>query len=398
MGFFDRVKNLFRAETENAAYKLKMVRETTNGIYSWNGRMYQSDIIRSAIRPFVKSIGKLEPKHVREGPTGLKVNPEPWLRMLLDDPNPYMSGQMLLEKVAVQFELNKNAFVLIVRDAFGYPYQLYPVPAINVESVHDQSGNIFLKFGLSNGKTMTAAYSDVIHIRDDFNENDIFGTHPGDAISSLMEVVSTTDQSVVNAIKNSAIIKWIMMFKTVLQPSDVKTSIKEFTDNYLKIAEDTETVGVAAADPRYELKQVDHKDYVPGVELVKEATRRVFAFFNTNENIIHSNANGDQWNTYYEMKIEPVAIQLSKEFTRKLFTRKERGFGNQIIFEASSLQYMSFDQKMQLVQAIDRGLMSVNEWRKAMNMAPAPDGDVYMRRLDTAVIDNGGVTNDQNQE
>ncbi|HBT17039.1 MAG TPA: phage portal protein, partial [Firmicutes bacterium] len=49
----------------------------------------------------------------------------------------------------------------------------------------------------------------------------------------------------------------------------------------------------------------------------------------------------DDWNSYYESVLEPLAMQMSGEYTRKLFTRRERGFGNRIIFEASSLQYAS---------------------------------------------------------
>ena len=43
---------------------------------------------------------------------------------------------------------------------------------------------------------------------------------------------------------------------------------------------------------------------------------------------------------YYESEIEPIAMQLSSEFTRKLFTRKQRGFGNKIIF--ASIIFVSY--------------------------------------------------------
>ena len=65
---------------------------------------------------------------------------------------------------------------------------------------------------------MTVPYSQVIHIRNDFNDNDIFGESPYKALSPLMEVVTTTDQGVVKAIKNSGIIRWLLKFNTPMRP------------------------------------------------------------------------------------------------------------------------------------------------------------------------------------
>ena len=56
------------------------------------------------MRPKVKAIGKLVAKHVRQtiqkdGSRKLEVNPEPYIRFLLEEPNPYMTGQKLQEKL-----------------------------------------------------------------------------------------------------------------------------------------------------------------------------------------------------------------------------------------------------------------------------------------------------------
>jgi len=47
--------------------------------------------------------------------------------------------------------------------------------------------------------------------------------------------------------------------------------------------------------------------------------------------------------------------------------------------------------KLALKDMVDRGAMSPNEWRSTFNLAPAPGGDVYIRRLDTAAIDESEV-------
>jgi hypothetical protein len=39
--------------------------------------------------------------------------------------------------------------------------------------------------------------------------------------------------------------------------------------------------------------------------------------------------------------------------------------------------------KLNLVQFVDRGIMTPNEVRAILNLAPSPEGDKFVRRLDT---------------
>jgi phage portal protein BeeE len=266
-----------------------------------------------------------------------------------------------------------------------------------VEAVYDKSGELYLKFTLRNGKLMQFPYRDIIHLRQDFHQNDIFGDSPAEAITSLMEIINTTDQGIVKAIKNSNVIKWLLKFKQVLRPEDVKKNVDEFVKNYLSI--DSETGGAAAADAKYDIEQVKPESYVPDDKQMDKTLQRVYSFFNTNEKIVQSKFTEDEWVSYYEATIEPIAIQMSYEFTRKLFNRKERSFGNKIIFEASNLQYASMKTKLSLVQMVDRGAMTPNEWRQILNMGPIKGGDTPIRRLDTAAINTteGGEGMDEGQ-
>lgn len=388
MGFIDKIKNIIPQKTQVVS-GCQLIQDKGNSFYSWNGKIYQSDILRSCITPRATAIGKLVAKHIRNNSQeGIVINPEPYIRFLLEEPNPYMTGQMLLEKMINQLELNNNAFALINRDEFGYPCEIYPIPATSAEAIYDKNGVLYLRFTLRNMKIVTFAYSDVIHLRQDFNENDIFGTSRAEALTPLMEIVTTTDQGIVKAIRNSSAIKWLLLFKQSLRPEDLKKATKEFVDNYLSI--DSETGGAAAADAKYDAKQVEPKDYVPNATQMDKTLQRIYSLLGTNEKIIQSKFTEDEWISYFEAKIEPIAIQLSNEYTRKIFSRRERGFGNKIIFEAANLQYASMNTKLQLVQMVDRGALTPNEWREVFNLAPIKGGDEPIRRLDTAVVTKGG--------
>lgn len=363
----------------------KMITEAGRGFFSYDGKLYQSDIVRACIRPKAQAIGKILGRHIREDPNGLKVNPEPYIRFLLEEPNPYMTGQMLQEKLTVQLMLNNNAFAYIQRDENGYPVAIYPITSSNVEALQDEAGELYLKFYCKNGKSYTFRYADIIHLRRDFSDDDLFGDSPAKALSQLMEVIGTTDQGIVNAIKNSSVIRWLLKFNTTLRPEDLKANTKQFVDDFLKIEDgkDGNSAGAAATDAKFDAQQVDPKDYVPNAELVDRSTQRVLSFFNTNMAIIQSSYTEDQWVSYYESECEPLVSQFSGEYTRKLFTRRERGFGNRIIFESSNLTFASMQTKLGLVQFVDRGILSPNEVRRILNYAPREGGDEYIRRLDT---------------
>lgn len=385
--------NLFKNITskDNFGYKVELVSDRGGGFYGWDGKLYKSDIIRGMIRPKVKSIGKLVAKHIRQSGEKLQINPDVYMRFLLEEPNPYMTGQVLQEKLATQLMLNSNAFGLIIRDENDYPIQVYPVPCTAAQTIYNEQGEIFLKFWLLNGKNKTFKYTDIIHLRRDFNDDDMFGDSPISVLGSVMDIVTTTDQGVVKAIKNSNVLKWLLKFKTTTRPEDIKKQTQDFVDSYLSI--DSTAGGAAGVDAKYEVEQVKPESYVPNAAQMDRSMVRLYNFFNTNEKIVQSKFTEDEWNSYYEAEVEPDAIQLSNEYSRKLFTRKARAFGNKIIFEASNLQYASMSTKLNLLQMVDRGAMTPNEWRLILNMGPIEGGDNPIRRLDTAIVQEGGDDN-----
>ena len=79
-------------------------------------------------------------------------------------------------------------------------------------------------------------------------------------------------------------------------------------------------------------------------------------------------------------------MQWSAEDTRKIFNRRERGFGNQIVYNSNNLTYASMSTKLGLVQFVDRGMMTANEVREILNLPPIENGDKVLLRKDTGVI------------
>ena len=380
--------SIFNKKQENATETsvYKMIVDCGNGFYAWNGKLYKSDLIRSCIKPKTKAIGKAVAKHIRrtvdkDGTKKILTNPSVNTRFMLEEPNEFMTGQMLQEKVANQLSLNGNAFILIIRDNFGVPVGLYPIPATSVEAKYDESHELILKFYYMNGKQSEFPYKEVIHIRDDFFFNDVFGENPTEALYEVMDVIGTINQGMSAAIKNSNIVKWLLKFTASMRDEDLKIKATEFAQNYLQISNNA--MAVAAVDAKADAIQVKNESYVPNAASFQTQEERVYSFFNTNKKIIQSGYTEDEWISYYEAAIEPVLQQMAGEYTRKLFTRRERGCGNEIIFDSSKLTFASMKTKLQLAGMVDRGIMTPNEVRDVFNLPPVDGGDVLLLRKDT---------------
>ena len=357
----------------------------------WNDNVYKSDIVMSAVRPYVHAIGKTVAKHIQVSYSGgqreVKVNPEAYIRFLLEDPNPLMTGQELQEWQAAMLKINNHSFTLIVRDENGLPTGLYPINANLVVAEYDAGNRLYLRFYMPKGQQYKFAYEDLIHLRGDPQVGgDFFGGSKVDQLLPLMEQVGTIDKGIVGAIKNGAVIRWLLKFTSNISPQDLTKKAQQFADQFLK----TESgFGVAATDSKAEAIQIKPNDYVPSATLTDRTIKRFYAALNTNEKIVTSAFTEDEWNAYYESEIEPDVIRMGKQYTRKLFSRKKRNYGNYIMFESNNLATASMKTKLELREMVDRGAMTPNEWREVFNRAPVPGGDQPIRRLDTAVVEQG---------
>ena len=382
MSWINRIINRPRAET---VMRVKLITEHGGWYRTWDGNLYRSDIVRAAIRSKAKAIGKLAAMHIRETAGQMQINPEPYLRLLLDEPNPYSAGQVFRERLATLLQLNNNAFVQIVRDPDGMPAQLYIIPAATVEAMLRPDGRLWMKFQMTDGKLLELPYSDVIHLRDEYAENDIFGAPKAEALRQLLEVINASDQSIVQAVKRSAFIRWLLKFKQQLKPGDMRRNVEEFSEQYLSLENET---GILPQDGRFDVEPLRDtgQQFVPSTQMQKQVVERIYAFFRVNEAIVKATYDENQWLAYFEAEIAPLAQQMSEEFTRKLFSRRERGFGNRIVFDATSLTFASMQTKLGLVQMVDRGALTPNEWRRILNLPPIQGGDQPIRRLDTDVV------------
>lgn len=373
IGLIDQIFGRNKNKT-NVTY-VKGVNQVDTSFSDWSGSLYDNDIAKSAIHTNASNMAKLKPKHIRRTKDKVIYSPDKNIERMLNYPNRYMNMYDFLYKVATQREEKDNAFIYFRKET----YELYPISASRIELLEDNAGDLFAKFYFKVGQTVTIPFEELIIIRNHFNLKDLFGDN-SNSLNSTMEVINTIDQGIVSAIKKSANLRGLLKWNSILKADDIKAQTKNFVDEYLNINNDG---GVASTDPRYDFVQLKNESYVPNKPQMDSSKERIYSYFGTNEKIIQSKFNEEEWNAYYENKIEPMAIQLSLEFTKKIFSDFQLGHGNEIVFEANRLQYASNNTKVAVSKLLtDIGAASLDDILEIFNMAPI-GGDEGRRRVQT---------------
>jgi len=285
---------------------------------------------------------------------------------------------------------------LLDNNAFAYPQweggqlvAIWPVSCVGADILEDERGTLYVKFYFADQGNVVLPYSDVIHLRRHFYDNDMLGS-PNTPVNTTLSVIHTTREGLAQAVKTSAHLRGILKFQGMLKESDIEANRQRFVEQYMTIQN---TGGIAALDSKADYVELKNDPKMVDADQMKELRDTVFRYFGVNENIVMGRYNENEWNAFYESTIEPIALQLSLEFTSKLFTDREIGHGNEIIFESNRLRYASVSTRLAMVQMVDRGAMTPNEWREAFNLPPIEGGDTPIRRLDTrptTETDEGG--------
>lgn len=374
MSFLDRI---FKRKTITAA---KLVNEPMMGGFSlYGGDAYSNDVFREAVDAIARNAGKLKASHVIRYSDHERIDGDCKLNRLLQvRPNSFMTAYDLIYKTVTRLFLYNNAFVYIDRDERGNVRAFYPITASHVDILSDGAGSLFCGFMLRDGRRVTLPYDDIVHLRRFYNESEILG-EDNSAIASGIELAEVQNAGVEAAIKTGASVRGILSFEQIMSPSKLKSEKEAFVADYLSM---DNSGGVIAVDQKMNYQPLDHKPVLLDADQAKEIRDKIYSYLGVSEAIVSSSYTEDQYSAFYESVLEPIALQLSQEFSGKLFNDRERAFGNAIVFEAGRLQYTSNSTKVQLIaQLAPYGLLSINQALEILNLPSVPDGDRRLQAL-----------------
>ena len=340
---------------------------------SFTGDAYSNDIYRSAVDAIARHVAKLSGKHVIDNAKSedkfSKLN-----RILKDRPNPYMSAYDFQYKIATQYFLYNNAFILIQKDNRGNLSGLYPLSPISVEYVVDGANELYIKFLFKDGNIVHFHIDEIAVLRRHFNSNELLGDS-----NDALELAHTQNEGMREAIKNSAQIRGIVKYTQALSPSKLKEAKEEFMNNYLTMANNG---GVIPVDTSMEYQPLNVSDVQIDTSQVDAVKRKIYDYLGINESIVNGSYDEESWQAFFESIVEPFSIQLASELTEKIFSEREKAFANRIIYESSRLQYASNKSKTNVIkELLPLGVLTINQALDLLNLPRVQDGDERLQSL-----------------
>lgn len=359
-------------------------------IYSQFGtNIYASDVVQQALKCIVDEIKKLNPTHVRykgNDPVPVRGN----VQDILDNPNQLMTTSEFLEKTAWLLLLNYNAFIIPtyytwVDDKTGaerrYYEALYPINPTQVDFIEDSGGRLFVTFWFWNGYTTTIPYDDVIHIRYNFSVNQYMGGNEmgqpdHQALLGTLQLNNDLLSGVAKAMKASYSINGIVKYNTLMDDGKTEAALKEL-ENKLRNSES----GFLPLDLKAEFTPLEHKTALVDEATLKFIDAKILRNFGVPLPILTGDYTKEQYEAFFQKTLEPIIIAISQALTKKMFTSRERSFGNKIALYPKDLIFMTISQTLEMINILSpTGGLFENEKRVALGLRPLPEleGKRYM--------------------
>lgn len=352
--------------------------------------IYASDVVQQALKCIVDEMKKLKPTHVRyrgSDPVPAKAGD---IKEVLENPNDLMTTSEFLEKICWLLLMNYNVFIIPtyytwVDDKTGaerrYYESLYPINPTQVDFIEDATGRLFVKFWFWNGETTTIRYDDVIHIKYNYSINQYMGGNEmgqpdHKALLNTLELNNTLLEGVAKAMKASYAVNGVVKYNTILDDGKTEMALKEL-ERKLKNNES----GFLPLDLKSEFTPLAHNSQIVDEKTLKFIDEKILRNFGVPLAILTGDFTKEQYEAFYQKTLEPLIVSISQAFTKKMFTKRERAFGNKIELYPKELIFMTISQTLEMINILSpTGGLFENEKRVALGLQPLAElaGKRYM--------------------
>lgn len=370
MGLFEKIFGGGKAAEprREAEEVFKLLSGYTPVFRSWDGGIYESELVRAAIDARARHISKLNVQVVGSAKPSLQSK-------LKLGPNAWSTWSQTLYRLSTILDVRNTAVIVPIIDENGETTGIYPVLYKDAKAVQ-YGGEPWLRMEFYNGQRAAIELRRVGIMTKYQYTNDLFG-ESNLALDPTMNLLNIQKQGIEEGVKNAASYRFMATLTNFATDEDIAKERERFTEANLR-----KGGGVLLwKNTMKDVKQIEAKPYIADADQVKMINENVNRYFGVNSDVLENNTVGDKWAAFYEGAIEPFAIQFSEVLTKMLFTQHEREKGTYIIATSNRLQYMSNADKLNVSsQMLDRGIMSVNDVREIWNLPPVEGGDIRIIR------------------
>ena len=365
LGLFEKIFGGRKDVTAPAAEQtFRLLNGYTPSFRTWSGSIFESDLIRAALDAHGRHAAKLTVCVQGAAKAGLRTR-------LMVRPNDFQTWPQFLYRLAVTLYAKNTAFVVPVRGEFGEVTGIIGVVPESWELVQTKRGDPFVRFTFTEGRKAAVELAQVGILTRFQLDSEFFG-EDNRALKEILGLIAMQRQGIEEGIRNGATFRFMARTSNFISDEDLANERKRFNASTFR----GESGGLLLfPNTMTDIRQIQQDAYKVDAEQQKAIKENVYDYFAVNEDVIQNRAVGDAWLAFYEGSTEWFAIQLSEALTRMLYTERERtAFGNRVWFTSNRLQYMSNSDKLAAIsQLADRGLMTRNELRDILNLAPLPE-------------------------
>lgn len=395
MGLFDSIfrpqKNREMQDALRTAHtQFKMLTGYRPAFTTWNGELYESELVRAAIDARARHISKLKIEIQGSARPSLQAK-------LRQGMNQWQTDSQFLYRVSTILDIHNTAVIVPVRNDDLETTGYFPVIPRKCEVV-EYNGEPWLRYHFANGEAAATPMRDCAILTRHQYKSDFFGD-ANHALDETMKLVHINNEGIEEAVKSSNHYRWVAELSNFAKPEDIAKERKRFSEENLTA--DSEASGILLFPNTYKnIRQVTTSPYTVDADEMKLIQTNIYNYFAVNEDVLQSKAYGDSWSAFYESVVESFAIQFSEAMTKAIFTERERAQGSFLMATSNRLQYLSNSDKLAVsAQMADRGIMTRNEIREIWNLPPVEGGDVPTIRGEYYLInDDGSISKDNGGE
>lgn len=337
---------------------------------TWRGGIYEAELTRSIIESGASHASKLKPEVSGTAQPAAK-------RALERQPNPWMTTPQFIRRVWTILEVNDTALIIpLMADDGETIVGYYPVLPSRC-TAYDVDGELWLKLDFAASDSVLVEWSRVGVMTRHQYRSDLFGDGTN-VLGPTLELIDAQHQAEAAAIRQGAAVRFIGKLSQNRNDEDMRSARERFNS---QLSSDN-AGGIAVYDRLFdEVQQVTPTSYTVDADQMERIERAAYRFFGCSEEIVLNKADEDAFNSFYEGKIEPFAVQLGSVLTAMTFSPTEISHGNEIMFSANRLEFASNATKLSVSMALfDRGVWSGNQVAEVFQSPPYEGGDRHVIR------------------
>lgn len=352
----------------------------------FSGKAWDIGTVRAAVDAWARRAAKIQPRHIRRAGGRREDVPDHINRILQIRPNPYMTAAAFYYKVAAQYVIYNNAFILPVFDA-GRLTALYPINASRVDLL-EYGGEMYARLTFATGSSYVCPYNQLVHLRRHFLDNDIFGDD-NRPLTPTLETADSFNQSMSKFAKLVSVIRGILKAATTTKAEDLNARRDEFVRDNMRL--ENNGSGVIVTDSRYEYTPVNEKTTPIPAGQLDFVKREIYDYIGVNDAIVQNKEKPEEADAFYSGELVPFFMQLGQGLTAAIFTEREQGHGNEILCEMDRIQFEALDKRVSAAKYLtDLGALSLDQVLDIFGFPPI-GGEEGARRVQTLNMVNAQI-------